>query len=417
MWQELAVQEKTVRRKARPQRPTGQANLPNQADHRGDTRLPSTNSAHQLHPDRAFTVLLVDADPHARKTLIDAIAGDSTILHEATNLAEARCMLDHSMVDLVLIDPCLPDGSGIKLAQEIDRMRSRTQTILITGEPSLNWAIEAFRAGASDIIAKPINPQELNERVLVARNRRKNNHQQERRIQRLRRVCKRLNGVRQEVTQQVDVLCNDLVAAYQELACQMQQAMKTSEYASLVKTELDLESLLRTTLEYLLEKYGPCNVAIFLPSTPGEYELGGYVNYDCTMDSADMMLQHMADVIAPLVAKHNAPIHLTDNQMLTDWIGDDFIYLTDNHVIACPCRCDSSQMHDAQNTSGSGDKSFASIVLFRDSLQPFDTDLVETLGAIGSLFSVALEKVIRIHHRHLNNDDGEFPSTGFSASA
>ena len=402
-----------MRRKDRPRQSTGQTDLPNQVDHKGDDHLSSANSA-QPHPDRTFAVLLVDADPHVRKTLTDAITDDSMILHEAANLAEARCMLDHSMVDLVLIDPCLPDGSGMELAQELDRMQNSAQTILIIDEPSLDRAIEAFRAGAVDIIVKPINLQELNERVYVALNRRKSNRQQERRIQRLRRICKKLDGVRQEVAQQVDVLCKDLVTAYQELADQMQHAVRTSEYASLIKSELDLESLLRTTLEYLIEKCGPCNVAIFLPSTSGEYELGGYVNYDCTMDSADMMLQHMADIVAPLVAERNTPIHLTDNQMLTDWIGDDFIYLTDNHVLAFPCRCDPSQMH-AQNTSQSDDKSLASIILFRDSLHPFDTDLIDTLSAIGSLFGVALEKVIRIHHRHLNNEDGEFPSTDFIA--
>src|SRR5690606_37867773 len=135
---------------------------------------------------------------------------------------------------------------------------------------------------------------ELNQRVDAAIDRHRRDAQREQRTKRLRRLCRKLNEAREEVTQQVDVLCNDLVTAYQELANQMQQVVQTSEYAGLIRDELDLEGLLRKTLEFLVHKAGACNAAIFLPATADEYSLGGYVNYDCTSDSADILLQHLA---------------------------------------------------------------------------------------------------------------------------
>src|SRR5690606_39228493 len=155
-----------------------------------------------------------------------------------------------------------------------------------------------------------------------------------------------------EVSEQVDILCHDLVTAYQDLAVQMQQVVHTSEYAMVIRDELDLEKLLRRTLEYIIEKAGASNAAIFLPSSMDEYSLGGYVNYDCTPESADMLLQHLGDVFAPKVARQNELVHITDNIALCGWLGDDAMWLEDRHVLAFGCRQD--------------DEALAVIAVFRD---------------------------------------------------
>ena len=84
----------------------------------------------------------------------------------------------------------------------------------------------------------------------------------EKKVQRLKRICRRLNSARQDANRQLDVLCNDLVNAYQELADQMSRVSLASEFSSLIRQELDVESLLRTTLEYLLTKTGATNAAV-----------------------------------------------------------------------------------------------------------------------------------------------------------
>ncbi len=345
---------------------------------------------------RAFRVLLVEPESKVRRTLSQSIAGEQLTVVEADSLAAARKQLASTSVDLALIDPTLPDGSGMQLARELAASRRQTQTIVISGEPSLEQAIDAIRAGVADFIVKPLDMRDLNERVRQAMDRQRRDEQREQRNRRLRRLCRKLNEARQEVTEQVDVLCNDLVTAYQELASQMQTVARTSEYAGLIRDELDLEGLLRKTLEFLVQKAGPTNAAIFLPSNADEYTLGGYVNYDCTADSADVLLQHLADVVAPLMTDCRETVHITDNETLRKWIGDDHAYLADSHVLAF------TSMH--QN------ETLAVLVLFRDGAMPFSAELVESLGALAPMMGDYLARIIRIHHRHVpdfEHDDGE----------
>jgi len=213
-------------------------------------------------------------------------------------------------------------------------------------------------------------------------------------VRKLKKRCRSLRHAREEVGEQVESLCSDLVEAYQELAEQVGQATVGSEYAGRIKDQLDLEELLRTTLEYLIEKLGPTNAAIFLPSTMDEYSLGGYVNYDCVADSIDMLMDHLGDVLAPKVAEQDHVIHLRDSESIANWIGDDAAYLTDSHLIAFPCR------HQ--------DDALAVVVFFRDLGQPFNEVTVDTVTALAPMLGEALARVIRVHHRAgLEFEDGD----------
>ena len=338
-------------------------------------------------PNQALRVLIVDDEQRCRRQLAECFAGSESQVVEAATLADARELLAKSAYDLALIDHDLPDGSGITLAEEVKHTRPLTQTIVVSGRPTLQRAIDAMRVGASDFIPKPLNTPELTERIRIAVLRHRTEAQRAQRLHRLRRVCKKLNQARHEVTQQVDTICSDLVTAYQELAQQMHQVTQASEYAGLVKHELDLESLLRKTLEYVLSKSGPTNVAIFLPASADEYSLGGYVNYDCTSESADVLLQHLADVVAPRVAARQEPVHITDNATLKHWIGDDAAYLADSHVLAFACRHKNEPL--------------AVMVLFRDGAQPFASNVFESCGVLSPMLGEYLNRIIRIHHRSL----------------
>ena len=354
--------------------------MPQQPHHK-----PKAQGARTLQ-DKPFRVLLVDHEPKIRAVLAEAIQSQQMVPIEAASIAEAKQILAEAPVDLALIDPNLPDGSGIVLANEIKRKRPITQTIVITGQPSLERAVEAIRAGAADFIAKPLDLDELNERVKLALNKHKSDRRRVSRLRRLRRVCKKLNQAHEEVSQQVDILCNDLVTAYQELAAQIHDASETGQFTDLMRQELDLEQVLRKTLEHLLEKAGPTNAAIFLPAAADEYSLGGYVNYDRSKESADLLLQHLASVVAPAMGECDRTVCINDDHTMAEWFGDDWDYLAGSHMLAAACR------HD--------DETLAVVVLFRDQTEPFDDKLVGHINAIGPLLGGYLAKVIRIHHRH-----------------
>ena len=79
---------------------------------------------------------------------------------EAGTLAEARAALAAGALDVVLVDLGLPDGSGIELLREEAGPR-RVEFVVITGNASVDSAVEALREGALDYLVKPTDRARL----------------------------------------------------------------------------------------------------------------------------------------------------------------------------------------------------------------------------------------------------------------
>ena len=81
----------------------------------------------------------------------------------AHTVSEARKVLADGC-DLVLLDIHLPDGSGLKLCQEI-RRAADIPVIVLTANDTEQDMIEGFRTGCDDYIAKPFSVELLYQRV------------------------------------------------------------------------------------------------------------------------------------------------------------------------------------------------------------------------------------------------------------
>lgn len=347
----------------------------------------TASNQHRLN-NRATTtpvrVMLVDRSRLLRRKLETCDWGRDVDLAHVSKIDDARALLDEMRPHVAFVHESFGDD-GLDLVQDLTADDRQTLAVVITDEATMEGSLAAMRAGASDYLAKALDKPTFNDAVqgLISKLRVVGRRKQ--RVRRLRRACRKLDTARGQVMEQVDVLCSDLVVAYQELAAQMQQVVQTSEYAAVIRQELDLEQLLRKTLEYLLDKVGPTNAAIFLPCAEDEYSLGGYVNFDRSAGSPEVLLQHLADVVAPRVADRGHLLHITDNDALQQWIGKDYNYLVDCHVVAAPCF--------------DGEDVMAAVMLFRDGAQPFDDAVGDTLDAIAPMLGDYLAKVVRVHHR------------------
>lgn len=340
--------------------------------------------------NKATRVLIVISDRAFRRRLNTLLSEAGMSCQAVRNARDAQRHLADNEYDVALIVDDLVDSCGIELAKEITRQTSTTVPVIVAEHLALDDAVRAMRAGAADLIALSAPDFELRARVEAAADRARLARAREQQIDRLRDICRKLNGARNEITKQVSSLCNDLVDAYQELSDQMTQVSVASEFKSLVRQDLDVESLLRTALEFVLAKTGPTNAAVFLPSTSGDFALGAYVNYDCDRDSADVLLEHLADVIAPKLENEEDLLSFTDDDDLIAFLGDDAHWLGGTNVVTFGCR------HD--------DECLAAVVLFRDRSNPFSGEAVETLRTIMDLFASQLARVIQVHHRHLPKD-------------
>ena len=76
---------------------------------------------------------------------------------ETVNRREAA--LDRaSAVDLVLLDPSLPDGDGLEICA---RLASRTAVVVISGRDEEADRVAALELGADDYLTKPFGSREL----------------------------------------------------------------------------------------------------------------------------------------------------------------------------------------------------------------------------------------------------------------
>ena len=104
-------------------------------------------------------LLLVDDDPDSLSALTELVTAEGFDTAVACDLASARTVLANRRPDAVLVDYNLPDGAGLELAEAC--AESGIDFVLVTGEGTLDTAIQALRAGASDILTKPVDVAEL----------------------------------------------------------------------------------------------------------------------------------------------------------------------------------------------------------------------------------------------------------------
>jgi len=100
--------------------------------------------------------LLVDDDVSFQAALAELVRAEGFSVETAANLSEARTYLSEHAPDLALVDLKLPDGSGLELLREADSQVA-TEIVLITGNASVDSAVEALRSGASDYLTKPVD--------------------------------------------------------------------------------------------------------------------------------------------------------------------------------------------------------------------------------------------------------------------
>src|SRR6202042_1145066 len=106
-------------------------------------------------------VLVVDDDAAIRKACCVIAAGKGFAVAEAGSVAQARAILKHRKIDLLLLDLKLPDGGGLALLEQGKTLYPDTAVVVMTAFATVASAVEAMRIGAGDYLTKPFALEEL----------------------------------------------------------------------------------------------------------------------------------------------------------------------------------------------------------------------------------------------------------------
>ncbi|MBU0909698.1 MAG: PAS domain S-box protein, partial [Proteobacteria bacterium] len=116
-----------------------------------------------MSPD---TILIADSDPALLKLFSRLQPNDSLVLLTASSGHEALDILERHAVDVLVADLVLPDMGGLELIARAKEIQPYfMQSIVLTGDSSLETAIKALRLGAVDYLIKPLSLETLWDRI------------------------------------------------------------------------------------------------------------------------------------------------------------------------------------------------------------------------------------------------------------
>lgn len=107
------------------------------------------------------SILVVDDEVSIRKALARSLEREGYLVTAVKSAAEAEAVSKDREYDLVVADLILPDGNGIDLIRTLQAQQKCKSAITITGNATVESAIEATRQGVFHYVTKPFNIDEV----------------------------------------------------------------------------------------------------------------------------------------------------------------------------------------------------------------------------------------------------------------
>jgi DNA-binding NtrC family response regulator len=117
------------------------------------------------HIMREFNVLVVDDEDEFRDIITKSLEKRGLRVEGAENGLKALEILEHSRIDVVLLDIKMPGIDGIETLRRIRNLKPLVEVILLTGHASVDSGIEGMKLGAFDYLMKPIEFEPLLEKL------------------------------------------------------------------------------------------------------------------------------------------------------------------------------------------------------------------------------------------------------------
>ncbi|TVQ98866.1 MAG: response regulator [Desulfovibrionales bacterium] len=124
--------------------------------------------AEQVQGAEGMRLLLVDDEERFRTTLAKRMQEKGIDVNTLDSGISALQYIQDYPVDVIVLDIKMPDMDGIETLNEIKKIKSGIEVILLTGHAAVDSAIEGMRLGAYDYLMKPCELEDLLEKILGA---------------------------------------------------------------------------------------------------------------------------------------------------------------------------------------------------------------------------------------------------------
>src|SRR3954463_8315401 len=115
---------------------------------------------HQVEPATG-SILIIDDEAAIRESLETLLAIEGYNVETGRSAEEGLAMLAASPRDLVLLDFALPDRNGLEVLEEVRERDPGLPVIMITAYGTVENAVKAIQAGATNFIQKPWDNEKL----------------------------------------------------------------------------------------------------------------------------------------------------------------------------------------------------------------------------------------------------------------
>lgn len=123
--------------------------------------------------DAKIDLLIVDDDVDFRSTVVRRFLRRGYEVHEASDAEEALNLVQRRQFDVAVLDMVMPGMSGIELLEKLNEVGADCETIMLTGQGTIETAVEAMKNGAFDFLSKPFPLSELEAVIHKANERRR----------------------------------------------------------------------------------------------------------------------------------------------------------------------------------------------------------------------------------------------------
>ena len=107
------------------------------------------------------TILVIDDEPNILTTVRRSLELEGYHVEVAGNGAAGLAKLAERDIDLVLLDVMMPGESGLEVLPKLRVASPETMVVMMSGNATIETAVQATKGGAHDFIEKPLSGDKL----------------------------------------------------------------------------------------------------------------------------------------------------------------------------------------------------------------------------------------------------------------